>query len=72
MCYSGRLNITHHIIIPLQVDTPASHTVDINLGCGVLDSKHKHRVYIDTYLGFGSNEAIRLYRKLIFKNNTDR
>jgi hypothetical protein len=54
------------------VDTPASQTVDINLGCGVQDSRHKHRVYINTYLGFGSNEALRLYRKLFFRINRNK
>lgn len=58
--------------VPLSVDSPASQTVDINLGCGIQDSKHKHRVYIDTYLGFGANEALRLYRKLLFQNYRNR
>lgn len=58
--------------IVLQVETPASQTVDINLGCGVEDTRHKHRVYINTYLGFGSNEALRLYRRQLINTVSNR
>lgn len=45
-------------------------TVDINLGCGldgVADGQHKHRVFVSTYLGYGSNEArTRYFRQLLW------
>lgn len=55
--------------VPLNVEAPASHSVDINLGCGVQDSRHKHRVYVNTYLGFGSNKAIKQYHKQLFQTH---
>ena len=44
-----------------QVDASQANIVDIDLGCGLPDSLHRHRVYIDTYLGYGANEARNRY-----------
>ena len=43
--------------------------VEVNLGCGLGSahgSQHKHRVFVSTYLGYGTNEArTRYYRQLL-------
>lgn len=48
---------------------PAESTVDVNLGCGLgtaHSNQHKHRVFVSTYLGYGTNEARgRYYRQLL-------
>ena len=45
----------------MQIEAPQSNVVDISLGCGLPDSQHRHRVYVDTYLGYGANEARNRY-----------
>lgn len=42
-------------------DVPSCRVVEINLGCGIKDRLHKHRVYVTTFLGYGANEALRMY-----------
>lgn len=58
--------------IPQSVDTPSANTVDINLGCGIQDSQHKHRVFITSYLGYGTNEARRRYYKMLAQQHSNR
>lgn len=53
-------------------DVPSCRVVEINLGCGIKDQLHKHRVYVTTFLGYGANEALRMYmtqRKLKYEIN---
>jgi len=41
--------------------------MDINLGCGMSEgNQHKHRIFVSTYLGYGSNQArLRYYQQLL-------
>ena len=51
-------------------DVPSCRVVEINLGCGIKDRLHKHRVYVTTFLGYGANEVLRKYmtkRKLEYQ-----
>lgn len=52
--------------MPPQVEVPQESVVEIDLGCGVDESQHTHRVFVSTYLGYGSNEVQgRYYRRLL-------
>jgi len=64
---------THtHTYIYTKVEAPSANTVDINLGCGIHDNHHKHRVYVNTYLGYGTNEARRRYHRLLREQHLTR
>ena len=56
----------------MQADAPPGNTVDINLGCGIHDDQHKHKVYVNTYLGYGTNEARRRYHRLLRQQHFER
>ena len=55
--------------LPPQVEVPSESLVEVNLGCGLgtaHGTQHKHRVFVSTYLGYGTNEArARYYRQLL-------
>ena len=60
---------------PLQVEVPVNSTVDINLGCtpeGHGESYHKHKVFVSTYLGYGSNEARDRYYRLLLREHLEK
>ena len=41
---------------------------EFNLGSADNDHTHSYRVYVTTFLGFGSNEAIKRYEKMLVDN----
>ena len=43
----------------------------MNLGCGIHDDQHKHRVHVSTYLGYGTNEARARYYHLLVKQHME-
>lgn len=55
----------------VQVDVTGltDNIVEINLGCGIRDNQHKHRVYTNTYLGYGTNEARSKYYKSVVEQH---
>lgn len=68
--HSNSIPETH---LHYQVEVNQDEVVDINLGCGLSDSHHRHRVFVGTYLGYGSNVAMSRYREeLVQQYNTSR
>ena len=63
------LDTSPHKPPSLQAEVPADSTVEVNLGCGHGGSsggQHKHRVFVSTYLGYGTNQArTRYYQQLL-------
>ncbi|XP_065882910.1 ectonucleoside triphosphate diphosphohydrolase 7-like isoform X2 [Dysidea avara] len=72
----GSIQVAFEIPEEMDEDILPCRVVDINLGCGIKNHLHKHRVYVTTFLGYGANEALRLYmqrHKLRHhKNSTNR
>ncbi|XP_064382622.1 ectonucleoside triphosphate diphosphohydrolase 7-like [Halichondria panicea] len=54
--------------VPQQIEVHNDKIVEINLGCGLLDNEHKHRVYSMTYLGYGSNTVRTKYYTSLAKH----
>lgn len=49
--------------------------MEVNLGCGlggVHSAQHKHRVLVNTYLGYGTNEARSRYYKQLLKAHLEK
>jgi len=49
-------------------DTDKNLLVDFNLGCSSSDIDHHYRLYVNTYLGIGSNEARLRYETQLLTN----
>ncbi|KAL5471525.1 hypothetical protein EMCRGX_G029648 [Ephydatia muelleri] len=48
--------------IPPDAEVSPSNTLELDLGCGFHGNSHKHRIFLATYLGFGTNEIWRKYQ----------
>ena len=54
---------------------PAESTVDVNLGCGLggtLGNQHKYKVFVSTYLGYGTNQARNRYYQQLLKAHLEK
>lgn len=58
--------------IPADADVSPSNTLELDLGCGFHGNLHKHRVFLATYLGYGSNEIWRKYQKSLVELQMER
>lgn len=67
----GQLTVSNLYCV-LQADISPDYTVDLDLGCGVrgaLGSQHKHKIFVSTYLGYGTNEARTRYYQHLLKTH---
>lgn len=44
-------------------DHEKAQLVEINLGCKEHDTEHTYRIYVNTFLGYGANEALARHRR---------
>ena len=53
-----------------QEYVPSELLADVNLGCDSHRTIHNYRVYVATFLGFGSNAAHGRYLDMVLANKT--
>jgi len=67
------LQIAMEITTDLQLqgmsESDKSQIVDINLGCADHDIEHRYRVFVNTFLGYGANQALRRHQTTMFLDN---
>ncbi|XP_020893372.1 ectonucleoside triphosphate diphosphohydrolase 4 isoform X2 [Exaiptasia diaphana] len=56
--------------VPKSTFVPKDLLSDVNLGCDSHETIHNYRVYVATFLGFGSNAAHHRYIEYVLKNKT--
>lgn len=63
------MEITTDLQLQGMSEKDKNQVVDINLGCAEHDIQHRYRVFVNTFLGFGANQALRRHHITLFLSN---
>ena len=65
------VEVTSDLYLTEFSEDDKAKVVEVNLGCRASDSSHRYKLFVKSFLGYGSNEAINRYRRSLILSQFD-